>query len=217
MQSTPCGSLPVLQHSQHSHQQKDHSTCASASQSCFTRLRRQAPQHLGQTYAAGRLQQPSLGQGCRSRSRLHILAAEKQGSPTTTKKRTTGPPILPPINDNSGGGGGGGGDKFIRNVALNLILLGAYFVFESFGDGGGFFGGGGGDGGGDSGGGGGGGGGDGTGGGGNSGPQGNHPEISTRDLPDDEEEEQKKRRKAAAKRRKRQQAEAQAKGQLAAA
>ena len=51
----------------------------------------------------------------------------------------------------SGGGGGGGGDKFIRNVALNLILLGAYFVFESFGDGGGFFGGGGGDGGGDSG------------------------------------------------------------------
>ena len=44
----------------------------------------------------------------------------------------------------SGGGGGGGGDKFIRNVALNLILLGAYFVFESFGDGGGFFGGGGG-------------------------------------------------------------------------
>ena len=50
----------------------------------------------------------------------------------------------------SGGGGGGGGDKFIRNVALNLILLGAYFVFESFGDGGGFFGGGG-DGGGDSG------------------------------------------------------------------
>ena len=51
----------------------------------------------------------------------------------------------------SGGGGGGGGDKFIRNVALNLILLGAYFVFESFGDGGGFFGSGGGDGGGDSG------------------------------------------------------------------
>ena len=44
----------------------------------------------------------------------------------------------------SGGGGGGGGDKFIRNVALNLVLLGAYFVFESFGDGGGFFGGGGG-------------------------------------------------------------------------
>lgn len=44
----------------------------------------------------------------------------------------------------SGGGGGGGGDKFIRNVALNLILLGAYFVFESFGDGGGFFGSGGG-------------------------------------------------------------------------
>ena len=48
------------------------------------------------------------------------------------------------IHLQSGGGGGGGGDKFIRNVALNLILLGAYFVFESFGDGGGFFGGGGG-------------------------------------------------------------------------
>ena len=48
------------------------------------------------------------------------------------------------VSMQSGGGGGGGGDKFIRNVALNLILLGAYFVFESFGDGGGFFGGGGG-------------------------------------------------------------------------
>ena len=47
-----------------------------------------------------------------------------------------------------GGGGGGGGDKFIRNVALNLVLLGLYFVLESSNGGGGFFGGGGGDGGG---------------------------------------------------------------------
>ncbi len=47
-----------------------------------------------------------------------------------------------------GGGGGGGGDKFIRNVALNLVLLGLYFVLESTNGGGGFFGGGGGDGGG---------------------------------------------------------------------
>ena len=39
-------------------------------------------------------------QGCCLRGRLHVVAAEKQGSPTTTKKRTTGPPILPPINDN---------------------------------------------------------------------------------------------------------------------
>ena len=38
-------------------------------------------------------------QGCQSRGRLQVVAAEKQGAPTTTKKRTTGPPILPPIND----------------------------------------------------------------------------------------------------------------------
>ena len=42
----------------------------------------------------------SMLQGCQSRGRLQVVAAEKQGAPTTTKKRTTGPPILPPINDN---------------------------------------------------------------------------------------------------------------------
>ena len=41
------------------------------------------------------------------------------------------------VAEQEGGGGGGGGGKIIRNVALNAIFLGIYFVLGHEGGGGG--------------------------------------------------------------------------------
>lgn len=119
--------------------------------------------------------------------RALVVEANVERSNTTTKKRLSGPPGLPPINTNDGGGGGGGwdGGKIARNLALNALFLGIYFLVDS--GGGGIFGGGSGSGG----------GGGGGGGGNNFGPQSGEPQLTMRELGDydDDDEERRRRRK----------------------
>lgn len=75
---------------------------------------------------------PAAPAACGRRLRLAV-GANAQRSNSTTKKKLSGPPGLPPINDNNSGGGGGGDGwgKVIRNVALNAVFIGVYFLLDS--------------------------------------------------------------------------------------